>query len=152
MRTLLLILLLSVSKLLSGDIDIITYHNQIERYNVLEQEIRRRSDIIRAISIVESGNNPSAFNSSENAKGLLQIRPIMVKEINIYTNYNLTHKDCWDSIVSIEAFTAFQNTFNPTWNAELAARMWNGGREGYKKSSTDIYYKKVKNVLENFYN
>ena len=158
MKTLLLLLFLALLKIVLGDIDTIIYQNQIEFYYTLnkqieqDKEIRRRIAIIRAISTVESGNNPSAFNSGENAKGLLQIRPIMVKEINLYTNYRFTHSDCWEEDISIQAFIAFQNTFNPEWDTELAARMWNGGREGYKKSSTDIYYEKVKNVLENFYN
>lgn len=154
MKILLLLLFLALLKVVLGDIDTIIYQNQIEFYYTLnkqieqDKEIRRRIAIIRAISTVESGNNPSAFNSGENAKGLLQIRPIMVKEINLYTNYRFTHRECWDSIVSIEAFTAYQDQFNPDWEPEKAAKLWNGGRSGENKPQTQQYWERVKEVLE----
>ena len=36
---------------------------------------------------VESGGNPKAFNERENAAGILQIRPIMVQEVNRITGH-----------------------------------------------------------------
>lgn len=113
-------------------------------------EIKRRIAIIKAIGRVESMNNPLAYNEKEKAKGILQIRPIMVKEINsisLYINYK--HSDAWNEERSIEMFIKFQNQFNPEWDTELAAKKWNGGREGEKNSNTEVYYQKVKQELDN---
>lgn len=112
------------------------------------EERERKERIIKAISKVESEYNPLAHNKKEDARGLLQIRKIMVKEINLYTPYSLSHKDCWDSIVSIEAFTAYQDQFNPDWEPEKAAKLWNGGRSGENKPQTQQYWERVKEVLK----
>ena len=112
------------------------------------EERERKDRIIKAIAKVESEYNPLAYNKKEDARGILQIRKIMVKEINLYTPYNLSHKDCWDSIVSIEAFTAYQDQFNPDWEPEKAAKLWNGGRSGENKPQTQQYWERVKEVLE----
>ena len=152
--TLLLWLILGVLKTFSGSFCEITYQERMDTYNTfkkqeqINKEIRRRLIIIESISYIESSHNPNAYNKKEKAIGVLQIRPIMVKEVNLYTNYKLSHEDCWDKEKSIEAFIAFQNKFNPQWDAERAAKLWNGGRKGYNKQSTEKYWKKVKKRLE----
>ena len=45
-------------------------------------ELRNLDKLVEALIWVESRGNDSAFHKGENAVGCLQIRPIMVKEVN----------------------------------------------------------------------
>ena len=103
--------------------------------------------IIKAISRVESEHNPNYINRKEKAIGLLQIRPIMLKEIERITCRKYTIKDCMNTYKSVEIFCLFQERYNPKWNAEIAARIWNGGQEGMNKEGTKEYWNKVKMYL-----
>lgn len=138
-------------KLENETIDIehsLKYEQKIKR----EWELKHKLDtILTVISYIESRNDSTKFNLDENAAGLLQIRPIMVKEVNQilgYKKYSL--KDRWSKQKSIEMFIIYQNFINPEYNEELAARYWNGGRNGDKKQTTDRYvdlYYKYKDVI-----
>ena len=106
-----------------------------------------KNNLIDAIIYVESKGDIKAHNISEDAVGCLQIRPIMLREVNRllgYNKYQLT--DRWSKVKSIEMFNVIkQNTTNPT--NEKLARNWNGGWNGYKKQSTLKYWHKVKEQL-----
>jgi hypothetical protein len=155
MKVIILVLLfLTCFKDISLSTENIISEQQLEAHFIAKkqyeqsEEIKRRIAIIEAIGRVESMDNPLAYNEKE--KGILQIRPIMVKEINsisLHTNYK--HSDAWNKEKSIEMFIEFQNRFNPTWDAELAAKKWNGGREGEKNLNTEVYWQKVKQELNN---
>lgn len=102
--------------------------------------------ILRCFFDVESSFGTNIYNEEENAVGWLQIRPIMVKEVNQiigYEKYKLS--DRWDKEKSVEMFWVYQNQFNPKLDIEKAARLWNGGRSGMNKKSTIQYYYRVKN-------
>lgn len=105
------------------------------------------TSLIDAIMYVESRGDSMAYNKREDAVGVLQIRPIMLREVNRllgYDKYNL--KDRWSKAKSIEMFEIIrQNTPNPT--DEILARNWNGGWKGYKKKSTIKYWDKVRKEL-----
>lgn len=106
-----------------------------------------KDNLIKAIMYVESRGNTKAHNISEDAVGCLQIRPIMLREVNRllgYNKYKLT--DRWSKAKSIEMFNVIkEHTTNPT--DEKLARNWNGGWNGYKKQSTLKYWYKVKKQL-----
>jgi len=130
---------------LSGEIDTMVYDRELNKHNV------SRSDILKAIIVVESQNNDLAYAESENAAGCLQIRPIMVREVNrilkmrkLTTEYTLI--DRWNRQKSIEMFNIFINYYNLT-TAEEIARGWNGGPRGILKSTTMAYWGKVENEL-----
>ena len=103
--------------------------------------------LIDAIIHVESRGDSMAYNAGEDAVGVLQIRPIMMREVNRLLGYNkYTLKDRWSKSKSIEMFNVIkQHTTNPT--NERLARNWNGGWNGYKKKSTLKYWQKVKTQL-----
>ena len=117
-----------------------------KKKGLTEQQVRRIK-IIRAISKHESSLNPDTVNHKEHAIGLLQIRPIMIKEVNNITHKHYTEKDCYSAKKSIEMFVAYQEHYNPKWDAEKAARLWNGGATGMNKESTVAYWNAVKNNL-----
>ena len=100
---------------------------------------------------VESSNNDSAYNASEDAVGCLQIRQTMVNDINrILTRQGLDIRytyDCrWDKNKSIEMFNIYCDYYGFD-TAEDMARGWNGGPRGINKSSTIKYWEKVKEEI-----
>ena len=109
--------------------------------------VRGIPNLIDAIIYVESRGNTKAHNIKEDAVGCLQIRPIMLREVNRLLGYNKYKlEDRWSKAKSIEMFNVIkQHTTNPT--NEKLARNWNGGWNGYKKQSTLKYWHKVKEQL-----
>lgn len=111
-------------------------------------------DLIDALIYVESRGNEKAYAPSENAAGCLQIRPIMVMEVNrilkkINRKNRYTLEDRWDCKKSKEMFYIWQNFHHPNSSAEMIARNWNGGGNGYKIKATEKYWKKVQLKLNN---
>ncbi len=104
-------------------------------------------NLLAAVIHVESRGDVNAHNVAENAVGVLQIRPIMVKEVNRILRFDkYTLQDRWDKQKSIEMFNVIRhNTPNPT--NEKIARNWNGGPNGYRKQSTLKYWQKVQKQL-----
>lgn len=99
--------------------------------------------VINKIIQIESEGNPNAVGDSGSAIGLLQIRPIMVKEVNrLLGEQRYTLEDRWCPKKSVEIFKDYQNIVNPEWDEELAAKRWNGGIRGGRNPKTIKYYKK----------
>ena len=74
-------------------------------YPVGEIIATKDTKLIDAIMYVESRGDSMAYNRGEDAVGVLQIRPIMLREVNRllgYDRYNL--KDRWSKAKSIEMF------------------------------------------------
>jgi len=115
------------------------------------EDIVKVSELIGAIIQVESRDNDSAYNKSEDAVGCLQIRPIMVREVNRLLEirgdsrrYTLLNR--WNRQKSIEMFLVYN--FRIT-NFEEQSRRWNGGNNGMNKTATIKYWNKVKKELIN---
>lgn len=110
--------------------------------------------LVDALILVESAGNPKAFNKKENACGCLQIRPIMLREVNrILRKQNndkrFTKEDRWDCGLSQEMFYIWRNYHHENSSNEVVARNWNGGPRGYKKQSTEHYWNKVQKTWAN---
>lgn len=110
--------------------------------------------ILNAMIKVESKGNDLAYCVKENAVGCLQIRPIMVKEVNRILSkqkksIRYTLEDRWDRKKSIEMFFIWKNYHHKTSSLEKIARNWNGGPNGYTRNCTKVYWSKVKKELEN---
>ena len=132
----------SVNAILKADINYL-------RKVAIERETERRIMLIKAIIQIESNGRVAAYNPSEDAVGVLQVRPIMLREINRvvgYEKYKLS--DRWDKMKSIAMFIDYQNYRNPNWDYELAARTWNGGHTGDTKYATISYWMKVKREIK----
>ena len=109
------------------------------------------SGLIGAIIQVESSGDDSAYNKSEDAVGCLQIRPIMVREVNRLLKKRKSSKqytllDRWSRGKSIEMFLVFTKNIS---KLEAKARCWNGGPKGMNRSATIKYWNKVKKELIN---
>ena len=128
-------------------IDTLQYEKEIfDHDNVSEKEI------ISALMYVESNNNDSAYNASENAVGCLQIRKTMVDDINRILRrkkspIRFTYEDRWSRYKSIKMFEIYCKHYNLT-TYEQIARCWNGGPRGLYNPATIVYWKKVQNRID----
>lgn len=108
--------------------------------------------LVYALIHVESSGNDSAYCSSEDAVGCLQIRKTMIRDVNRIlkhrgdtTKYKM--KDRWNRIKSIEIFNIYCEHYKLT-SPEAKARCWNGGPRGLTKKATQKYWDKVNKQLD----
>ena len=122
------------------------------------QPIITDGDLLTALIFVESRGNDSAIGDrhlvGNEAVGALQIRPIMVREVNrILKIQGKTErfdlKDRFDRQQSIRMFMVWKNYHHKNSEPEVIARNWNGGSKGYKVSRTEKYWLKVQKQLNN---
>ena len=105
-----------------------------EGYNPYER-------IWEAVCFVESTNNPLAYNKTEQARGIVQIRPIKIDDYNRLTGSNIQYEDVFCPEISKEIFMWHMEQF-PVGFWEEAVRRWNGsGKKSY------VYLEKVKTRL-----
>jgi hypothetical protein len=92
----------------------------------LEKEWNEVAKLAHAFAVVESNDNPNAYNPAENAVGLLQIRPCMVAEANRIIGEDIyTLSDRWDSLTSIAIFHTVMMVKNPSLDVNKAIEIWN---------------------------
>jgi hypothetical protein len=107
--------------------------------------------IWHAICQVESSGNPDAHNPGEDARGIAQIRAIMVEDVNrIVGSDKYTHDDAWCAEKSREMFDIYNRHYHPKGDYERIARCWQGGPKGHLRESevNDAYWAKVQKELE----
>src|SRR6056300_566107 len=117
------------------------------------QVVISEQDLVSALILVESRGNDSAIGDrhlvGEEAVGALQIRPVMVREVNRIlkiqkSNKRYKLKDRFDREKTLEMFYIWKNYHHQDSDFETIARNWNGGPRGYKRSSTLKYWSKYK--------
>jgi len=116
-------------------------------YNHLESA--KYGQLVDAIIQVESGGNPCAYNKSEKAVGVLQIRPIMVDDFNRIYGTNLLHEDAWRPetarLIALGIFKHYGKSIDrPT--AKHFAFIWNGGGSAWKRVAHPVNDEKQKNL------
>ena len=105
--------------------------------------------LLNAVMAVESNFDTMAYNEKENAAGCLQIRPIMVREVNrLLGEDKYTLKDRWSKAKSIEMFNVIRSHLKGATDEEIA-RTWNGGYNGKNIPQTMQYWNKVKKYTLN---
>ena len=106
------------------------------------------SDLVTALIHVESRGNDSAIGDrhlvGNEAVGALQIRPIMVREVNRILRIQKSDKryklkDRFDRNKTIEMFYIWKEYHHKDDDAETIARNWNGGPKGYRLNCTKKY-------------
>jgi len=130
---------------LEREMDTLVYNNEMSKFNITQQ------DVLDAIMFIESGNDDSAYAASEDAVGCLQIRRVMVDDVNRIlkrqeSSVRFTYEDRWDRKKSVEIFNIFCTYYNLDTPEDMA-RGWNGGPRGMNKSSTIYYWTKVEAEL-----
>jgi len=116
-------------------------------YDKVEEPIIE-DPLITAIIQVESGGDTLAYNSKEDAVGCLQIRPIMVREVNrLLGKDSFTLKDRWSKVKSIQMFNILRSHLKGASDEQIA-RVWNGGYNGKNIPQTLQYWNKVKQYIQ----
>ena len=120
------------------------------------QPIITDGDLLTALIFVESRGNDSAIGDrhlvGNEAVGALQIRPIMVREINRQLKRNgfeprFTMDDRYSRDKSIEMFNVYVELLHKNHSDEHIARNWNGGPKGYKRKTTKKYWAKIQREM-----
>ena len=138
-----------------------TLKKEVEEFNKIVEEEKfvvpaytlDVEPLIQAMIMVESEGNDSAYHKGEKAAGCLQIRPIMVREVNRIleiqnSELEYTLEDRWSREKSIEMFHIVNGYHNKNSTYEEIARAWNGGPNWFKKSLTKRYWKRVQKQLK----
>ena len=112
--------------------------------------------LVNALIHVESSGKSDAVGDTHldfPSIGVLQIRPIMVREVNRIlkkkgNKKRFKLKDRFNRLKSINMFMVWKNHYHSQGNLETIARNWNGGPRGYKRKQTLKYWPKVQTALK----
>ena len=112
-------------------------------------------ELVNALIHVESRGIDSAIGDTHletPSIGVLQIRPVMVREVNrilkrTKSDKRYKLKDRFSREKSIEMFMIWKNYHHPKDGFEEIARCWNGGPRGMKNKRTEKYWIKVQKQL-----
>ena len=105
--------------------------------------------LILALIMVESGGDPNAIGDKGLAVGVLQIHPIMVRDVNrILGKDKYSLDDRYDRDKSIQMCKVYLTHYGKDKTTEQLARIWNGGPRGHLKEATKKYWIKVRRELK----
>jgi len=109
--------------------------------------------LVEAIIQVESRGDSTAKGDRGWAVGILQIWPIMVREVNRILEKNgsdvrYVYTDRLSVKKSIEMFHIWREYYHSDSDWETIARCWNGGPSGSSHHNTKCYWHKVKKELD----
>jgi hypothetical protein len=118
------------------------------------------SALWRAIVAVESGGNPLAYNACRGASGMAQIRSVCLTDVNriarlrgVAARFSAADRcdpraarRMWDLYLDFYGREYWKQT-GRTPTDKVYARIWNGGPEGWRKSSTLAYWRRVRDAL-----
>ena len=113
-------------------------------------------ELVEALIFVESRGKEDAIGDTHlgaPSVGVLQIRPIMVREVNRILKQKKSDKkfklkDRFSRDKSIEMFMVWKNFHHPNDGFEKISRNWNGGPNGYRFKRTEYYWNKVRKQLK----
>ena len=133
-------------------VKMLTHPKRVALIETKQAEPIDRTDLVQALIMVESSGLEDAYNEKEDAVGCLQIRRVMVKDVNRILKKQgeekrFKLKDRWDCDKAVEMFEIYTDYYHPNADDETVARGWNGGPGGHKKPATEKYWNKVKNEL-----
>jgi len=108
--------------------------------------------ILRAFVMQESGFKENVVNPVSGARGVLQILPVMIKEVNrickkLCIDKHYTWKDAFNAQKSIEIWYIVQNYHNPSYDLQKACRIWFGRGVQYDGLTWIGYHKGVLKYL-----
>jgi len=119
------------------DREIILYSGPQYIYNV-------KDPFLRSVIRYESNFNERAVNPYSKARGVLQILPVMICEVNKYSDVKYTWNDAWDPVKSIEIWWIVMDKRNPEYHYDKACRIWFGtGIQKHDGMTWEDYYNEV---------
>lgn len=105
---------------------------------------------VAALIAVESGGRNDHAVGPHGERGVLQITPILVDDVNRITHgaLNFTVRDCYNRTLSVAMLEIYLGHYateerlgRPVTDADRA-RIWNGGPNGWKSPATVGYARK----------
>ena len=103
--------------------------------------------LIAALITVESNGRDNAIGDGGLAIGALQIHKAVVVDVNRIAGTSYTHQQMTNRIAALKVCEIYLNRYAANKTNEEAARIWNGGPTGHRKSATLTYWNKVKKHL-----
>jgi hypothetical protein len=95
---------------------------------------------------VESDFKEDAVNEVSGARGILQILPCMIDEVNRILKLNkYTWDDAFNAFKSMEIWYIIQQYHNPEYDIEKACKIWFGKGVQYDGCTWEDYQRKVMN-------
>jgi len=131
----------------------LTHPQRVVLVETKQAEPIDRTDLVQALIMVESSGREDAYNEQEDAVGCLQIRRVMVKDVNRILKKQgekkrFKMKDRWNCEKAVEIFEVYTDYYHPNEDDETVARGWNGGPDGYTKLATEKYWDKVQRHIK----
>ena len=104
-------------------------------------------ELVEKIWFVESSGrfNPPAGDGGK-AGGPLQIHPGVIDDVNFYYQTSFTYEDRHDIEKARQIAKLYILFWMNAYKEEIAARIYNGGPRGWRKESTDDYWRKIEGV------
>lgn len=112
---------------------------------VFGRELPKIDEFLIILGRVESSNNPKAYNKSENAIGIYQIRLLYFKDAQQFDKnlIKYSHSDCFSPEISKKVVIAYLSKYCKKNDFESWARCHNSGPNWKnKKHLTNKYWKK----------
>ena len=114
---------------------------------------KEMTDVLAAIRIVESNDNPNAVGDGGDSIGCYQIQKCYWLDAKEFSDLGGTYLDCYNrgyadrTVRFYMARYATERRLGREVTQEDVARIHNGGPNGYKKECTKKFWKKVEVVL-----
>ena len=110
------------------------------------------NDLLEAIRLVESNNNPDAVGDNGNAIGVYQIWEDYHTDATLGGNLSGEYLDCYDPVYAENVVVEYMKRYAierriGKVTPEKIARIHNGGPNGWKINATKEYWEKVKAVM-----
>ena len=108
-----------------------------------------KDPLLRAVARAESNYDPLIVNKVSKARGLLQIMPSMITEVNrickkLGIDEHYTWNDAFDPVKSIRIWYIVQGHLNPEYDVNLACQIWFGRGVQYDGMTWVEYSDRVK--------
>ena len=108
---------------------------------------------IAILCAVESANNPAAVGDmhmgANHARGVLQIRPIVIADVNRHYGTSWTPAHAYDResalVIARQYLTMYCGT---RASLERYCRVWNGGPNGHKRRTTLKHWARCRRAYE----
>jgi soluble lytic murein transglycosylase-like protein len=103
--------------------------------------------LLSALIQIESNGNDHA-KGRHGELGALQIKPILVRDVNRIMGTSYTHSQVTNRATATFIANAYLSHYGKNLSDESLARLWQGGPRGAKKSSTRAYARRVMRELD----
>ena len=103
--------------------------------------------LLSALIQIESGGNDLA-RGKHGELGALQIKPILVRDVNRIMGTHYAHAQVTNRAVSIAIASAYLAHYGKNLTDESLARIWQGGPSGHRRASTLSYARRVMRKLD----